>query len=92
MLDRIVAVAILCPEVIIQVEGHTDSTGPMAYNQRLSERRAESGATVLNTRGIWKEQLATIGYGETRPIASNRTAAGRAKNRRIEFKVQETQP
>lgn len=91
MLDKIVAVAILCPEVVIEVEGHTDSLGPISYNQQLSERRAKSGASALNNRGIWKEQLTSIGYGELRPIASNRTRAGRAKNRRIEFKVKETQ-
>jgi outer membrane protein OmpA-like peptidoglycan-associated protein len=72
-------------EYRVQIEGHTDSTGTEGYNQRLSERRAESIKHYLVQKfGIEKERLATRGYGEAKPIASNETAEGRDKNRRVE--------
>ena len=71
----------------VQLEGHTDSTGPEAYNQGLSERRAEAVKNHLVENGIDASRLTTIGYGEANPIAPNDTAAGRAENRRVGFTI-----
>ena len=73
-------------EVIIAV-GHTDSVGSNAYNQRLSVRRAESVKAYLVSKGIERNRIYTEGKGEAQPVADNRTAAGRAKNRRVEIEV-----
>jgi len=73
-------------EVIIAV-GHTDSIGTNAYNQKLSVRRAEAVKSYLVSKGIEANRVYTEGKGETQPIASNKTAAGRAKNRRVEIEV-----
>jgi OOP family OmpA-OmpF porin len=73
-------------EVIIAV-GHTDSVGSDAYNQRLSVRRAESVKAYLVTKGIEKNRVYTEGKGEKQPVADNKTAEGRAKNRRVEIEV-----
>jgi OmpA-OmpF porin, OOP family len=73
-------------EVIIAV-GHTDSVGTNAYNQRLSVRRAEAVKAYLVHKGIEKNRVYTEGKGESQPVADNRTAAGRAKNRRVEIEV-----
>jgi len=71
----------------IDVYGHTDSTGSDAYNQGLSERRAVAVADALSSRGVQAARIATRGFGETQPIASNETDAGRADNRRVEIKI-----
>ena len=73
------------PEVRATVEGHTDSVGSEAYNQRLSERRANAVRDYLVAHGIDASRITTRGYGKTKPIASNKTAEGRAKNRRVEI-------
>ena len=73
-------------EVIIAV-GHTDSVGSDAYNQRLSVRRAEAVKAYLVSKGIERNGIYTEGKGEKQPIADNRTAEGRAKNRRVEVEV-----
>jgi len=73
-------------EVIIAV-GHTDSVGTDAYNQRLSVRRAEAVKAYLVSKGIEKNRVYTEGKGEKQPVADNRTAEGRAKNRRVEIEV-----
>lgn len=74
------------PGLEVVVEGHTDSTGPDAYNQKLSERRANAVVKYLvNTVGVDAAKLTAVGYGESKPVASNDTAEGRAKNRRVEF-------
>jgi outer membrane protein OmpA-like peptidoglycan-associated protein len=75
------------PQSYVDVIGHTDSTGSAEYNQRLSERRAESTATFLASRGVRRERLVAYGYGETRPVASNDTPEGRAANRRVEVRI-----
>jgi outer membrane protein OmpA-like peptidoglycan-associated protein len=76
-----------CPSFKIQIEGHTDSEGTDERNQRLSDRRARAVADFLAQNGVDPRRMTTVGYGATRPIADNSTAAGRAKNRRIEFTV-----
>jgi OmpA-OmpF porin, OOP family len=73
-------------EVIIAV-GHTDSIGTDAYNQKLSVRRAEAVKTYLVDKGIEKNRIYTEGKGEKQPVADNKTAEGRAKNRRVEIEV-----
>ena len=69
----------------LNVEGHTDSIAPEAYNMSLSVRRAEAVANYLESRGIDRARMRTIGYGETQPISTNNTAEGRALNRRSEI-------
>ncbi|MEY2729790.1 MAG: hypothetical protein RL584_916 [Pseudomonadota bacterium] len=73
-------------EVIIAV-GHTDSVGSDAYNQKLSVRRAEAIKAYLVSKGIEKNRIYTEGKGEKQPVADNKTAEGRAKNRRVEIEV-----
>ena len=73
-------------EVIIAV-GHTDSVGTDAYNQRLSVRRSEAVKAYLVSKGIEKNRVYTEGKGEKQPVADNKTAAGRAQNRRVEIEV-----
>jgi small subunit ribosomal protein S13 len=64
-------------------EGHTDSVGPEDYNQRLSERRAQSVIDFLATQGIGEARIRAVGFGESKPIADNATREGRAQNRRV---------
>ncbi|HEU4384047.1 MAG TPA: OmpA family protein [Anaeromyxobacteraceae bacterium] len=88
ILDEIAAVLKAHPELKrIRVEGHTDNVGGQAYNQDLSERRARAVVEALAARGISRQMLQPAGYGFSRPIASNTTAFGRAKNRRVEFTI-----
>jgi outer membrane protein OmpA-like peptidoglycan-associated protein len=75
------------PGTMIQVEGHTDSTGSAAYNQTLSENRAASVRSYLIQRGVDGERMHAVGYGITRPVADNSTAAGRGQNRRVEILI-----
>lgn len=75
------------PLLRVRIEGHTDSVGDTSYNQKLSERRALAVRDYLVGAGIEADRLSWAGYGESRPIASNDTAAGRAKNRRTEFPI-----
>ncbi len=72
-------------KTIVEVAGHTDSTGSDAYNQTLSERRAESVAQYLRTQEVNPQRLITIGLGESMPVADNGTDAGRQLNRRVEI-------
>lgn len=76
----------------IDIAGHTDSTGAEAYNQDLSVRRANAVKNFLIDQGIDPRIMSTIGYGESRPIADNRTSAGRAQNRRVEVTLRGTRP
>jgi outer membrane protein OmpA-like peptidoglycan-associated protein len=87
-LDKIANVLKEYPEIRVTIEGNTDNIGTVRYNQKLSEARASSVKNALVERGIDPSRLKTIGFGESRPIASNSTPEGRADNRRIEFKVQ----
>jgi len=75
------------PNIRIEVAGHTDSVGNDAYNQLLSERRANTVRDFLISRGVPAERLTARGYGETDPIADNSTAEGRAQNRRVGLRI-----
>lgn len=75
------------PNTTLRVEGNTDSIGSAAYNQRLSERRASSVSSYLEDLGVNSGRIEAIGYGKTRPAASNATASGRQLNRRVEIHV-----
>ena len=72
-------------KTVVEVAGHTDSTGSEEYNQGLSERRAQTVSQYLSSRGISGQRLITVGMGELRPVADNSTAEGRAANRRVEI-------
>ncbi len=72
-------------KTVVEVAGHTDSTGTEEYNQRLSERRADSVARFLESQGVMSQRIITVGMGESRPVADNSTAAGRQANRRVEL-------
>jgi OOP family OmpA-OmpF porin len=77
------------PSTTTTVEGHTDNVGPDAYNQKLSERRANAVKQVLtNQYGVSPSRVQSVGYGKSRPVADNSTEAGRAVNRRVEAKVE----
>jgi outer membrane protein OmpA-like peptidoglycan-associated protein len=71
----------------IVIEGHTDTIGGEAANQVLSERRAESVASLLRTYGVSRSRMSTVGYGQTRPVATNETETGRRLNRRVEVLI-----
>ena len=74
----------------VEVAGHTDAVGSDAYNQKLSERRAKSVASYLESKGVDAAHLAPVmGYGKSKPIATNDTAEGRAQNRRVELVVRD---
>lgn len=75
------------PNSNVLIVGHTDSTGPADYNQRLSERRAQSAAAYLRSEGISQDRLETVGRGEFEPIATNDTDDGRQENRRVEIAI-----
>jgi outer membrane protein OmpA-like peptidoglycan-associated protein len=72
-------------QTVIEVAGHTDSTGSDAYNQELSQRRAGAVAAYLGTRSVRADRITTVGVGEARPVATNDTDAGRQLNRRVEL-------
>jgi OmpA-OmpF porin, OOP family len=77
------------PRLRVEVQGHTDSTGPAQYNMTLSQKRAESVQDYLVSKQVPAGQLVAKGYGPTKPVASNATKAGRAKNRRVVMLVLE---
>jgi outer membrane protein OmpA-like peptidoglycan-associated protein len=87
VLDQAVMVLQQYKSLRLRIEGHTDNVGNPDANQRLSETRAESVKTYLMSKGVEFSRIETAGYGDTRPVESNRTAAGRAANRRIEFTI-----
>jgi outer membrane protein OmpA-like peptidoglycan-associated protein len=74
-------------QTLIDVYGHTDSTGSDSYNQALSQRRANAVSNYLTTQGVSPQRLVATGFGESRPIADNGTEAGRAQNRRVEIQI-----
>ncbi len=86
-LDRVAQTLLQYPDSLIDVYGHTDSTGSDTYNQRLSESRARAVADYLTSRGIAAARIRSQGNGETQPVASNATEEGRSANRRVEIKI-----
>jgi outer membrane protein OmpA-like peptidoglycan-associated protein len=86
VLDQVIASLNAYPEVRLEIRGHTDSQGPAAFNLELSKKRAESVRQYLINGGIAANRVTAIGVGEEEPISSNATPAGRAENRRIEFR------
>ena len=87
VLDNLVGIAERCPDARIEISGNTDSTGDATANLDLSKRRADAVADYLKQAGVAADHLATVGYGSTRPVASNDTEEGKARNRRIDFLV-----
>jgi outer membrane protein OmpA-like peptidoglycan-associated protein len=86
-LDKVASTLTEFEKTYVDVLGHTDSTGSDAYNQTLSEQRASSVAGYLSSKGVQSARLATKGYGESQPRASNTTEEGRASNRRVEIRL-----
>lgn len=86
-LDQIVNILNEYPTAMFSVDGHTDSVGSEENNQSLSEARAQSVVNYLVQKGVSQSRLSAKGYGESKPIASNKTRAGRAKNRRVEINL-----
>jgi outer membrane protein OmpA-like peptidoglycan-associated protein len=87
LLNSVADIAIRCPSVKVDVEGHSDNVGSKRFNQQLSEQRAKSVVDYLTGKGISVQRIQSAGYGDTRPDAPNDTEANKGKNRRIEFKV-----
>ena len=87
VLDENSQVLAMNPMLKVEIQGHTDSIASEEYNQILSERRADSVRTYFASKGISQERVSIRGFGELKPIASNETDEGRAKNRRIEIKI-----
>lgn len=91
-LDEVAAALAAQPLLNLEVGGHTDSTGSTQYNQKLSQRRADSVKTYLVGKGIATGRVTAKGYGESTPISSNDSPEGRADNRRVEFKLLDKPP
>ena len=87
VLDKVSATLAEYNQTVVQVAGHTDSTGSHSYNMQLSERRADSVKSYLVTRGVPAQRLQTVGAGPDHPVADNATEAGRAQNRRVEITI-----
>jgi len=87
LLDRLIEIALRCPTSNIEVAGHTDGDGEDAFNQALSEKRAQAVVDYLVKAGLPASRFTAVGYGSTQPVAGNDTDEGKAQNRRIEFLV-----
>ncbi|MCB9676161.1 MAG: OmpA family protein [Alphaproteobacteria bacterium] len=88
LLDEVATTILTNPQVgRVEIAGHTDNQGSESYNQRLSQQRAESVREYLIGKGVDPQRLVAAGYGETRPIDTNRTPTGRERNRRVEFNL-----
>jgi outer membrane protein OmpA-like peptidoglycan-associated protein len=86
-LDQVAETLRAYPSTFLDIYGHTDSTGSDAYNQTLSQNRAQSVASYLTQRGVQSARIATQGFGESQPVADNNTEAGRQANRRVEIRI-----
>jgi outer membrane protein OmpA-like peptidoglycan-associated protein len=86
-LDSVAIVLNKFNKTLIDVNGHTDSTGSLQHNQALSERRAASVANYLGSRSVDQRRMSTMGFGPSQPVASNATSDGRAQNRRVEVAI-----
>ena len=87
LLDKIAETFVENSNYVIEVQGHTDNTGKAEVNKRLSDKRAHAVMDYLVKKGVDASRMTAIGYGPDMPIADNKTKAGRAKNRRVEFKI-----
>ena len=87
LLENIKSTALTCPDANFEVSGHTDSTGKLSVNMKLSEQRAKAVVDHLASLGLDPNRFTANGYGPNKPIANNNTDEGRALNRRIEFKL-----
>ncbi len=87
LLDRLIETALRCPTANIEIAGHTDTDGEDAFNQTLSEKRAQAVTDYLVKAGLPADRFTAIGYGSSQPVASNDTDEGKAQNRRIDFLV-----
>ena len=87
LLDRLIETALRCPTANIEIAGHTDTDGEDAFNQTLSEKRAQAVADYLVKAGMPASRFTATGYGSTQPVATNDTDEGKAQNRRIDFLV-----
>jgi outer membrane protein OmpA-like peptidoglycan-associated protein len=86
-LDEVASALLTQPELNVEIQGHTDSVGAVAYNLNLSQRRAQAVQTYLIGKGVSASVLTAKGYGKAKPIASNDTAEGRTQNRRVAFEI-----
>ncbi|MBN1142367.1 MAG: OmpA family protein [Deltaproteobacteria bacterium] len=86
-LQRVATVLNQYPQTTIQIAGHTDSVGSEVYNQQLSERRAMAAKNALAGFNVNPARMTTIGYGESQPVADNKTEAGRQLNRRVQITI-----
>ena len=75
------------PAIMVVIEGHTDNAGDAAKNKALSQKRADACKKYLTDKGIAAENLSSFGFGPDKPVADNKTPQGKAKNRRVEFKL-----
>ncbi|HEX2684987.1 MAG TPA: OmpA family protein [Kofleriaceae bacterium] len=88
LLDEVAKVLTDNPQIeLVQIEGHTDSTGTAAINRKLSQQRAESVMTYLASKGVSHSRLKAKGFGPDKPVADNNTDEGKEKNRRVEFNI-----
>jgi outer membrane protein OmpA-like peptidoglycan-associated protein len=86
-LDRLAAFLIQRSSIVIELTGHTDNVGSDENNLQLSKERVQAVKTYLVSQGVQEQRMKTIGYGETKPLASNASEEGRQKNRRVEFRI-----
>lgn len=86
-IDRVANILQQYPDTLIRVEGHTDSVGTEQYNMDLSIRRSYAVRDLMVERGVSSSRIQTIGFGESMPVASNESEAGRQRNRRVEIKI-----
>ena len=87
VLNSVATVLDQYPNIQIRIEGHTDSDGSDSFNMTLSEDRANAVREYLVSQGVASDRLVSKGYGETRPIDTNRTSSGKSNNRRVEFRI-----
>jgi OOP family OmpA-OmpF porin len=90
ILDATAAELARHPDMKVEIAGHTSSTGPAEYNQALSERRAQAVADYLISKGLSADRFTVTGYGESDPVADNSSREGRARNRRVEMRIEPT--
>ena len=86
-LAKVAGILIAYPDIHVEIDGYTDSTGSLEFNGRLSQQRADSVRSYLSSQGVNSSAITTQGFGPSQPIASNDTASGRQQNRRVELVV-----